>query len=192
LLGIHERIKILEADLLAEPMRISAYHDLPFTVFHYSPEEEYMMRREIELLATRLGNHGRKVTCISLAELLWIAVERTEGIDSLVQEEKNFGYEIAEKTLATILTDERLCPLHSLVLERMKRLDPARDIVFLFRAGALAPAVYQLSQLFGHMQGQTEVPVILFYPGSVEGATGLKFMDLPDRSPMGSYRVKIY
>ena len=40
--------------------------------------------------------------------------------------------------------------------------------------------------------GKTKVPAILFYPGSIEGTTGLRFMDLKDRDALGNYRVKIY
>jgi len=37
-----------------------------------------------------------------------------------------------------------------------------------------------------------QVTTILFYPGSIEGTTGLRFMGLKDREALGSYRVKIY
>jgi hypothetical protein len=36
------------------------------------------------------------------------------------------------------------------------------------------------------------VTTILFYPGSLEGTTGLRFMGLKGREAMGNYRVKIY
>ncbi len=38
----------------------------------------------------------------------------------------------------------------------------------------------------------TRVTTILLYPGSIEGTTGLRFMDLKDRDALGNYRVKIY
>ena len=42
------------------------------------------------------------------------------------------------------------------------------------------------------MHGKTRVTTILLYPGSIEGTTGLRFMDLNDRDALGNYRVKIY
>jgi hypothetical protein len=38
------------------------------------------------------------------------------------------------------------------------------------------------------------VPMILFYPGTAEGRTDLRFMNLPERANIGAYnyRVKIY
>ena len=75
---------------------------------------------------------------------------------------------------------------------KLSKLDPKKNVAFLNRAASLAPSIYQVSQLLGQMQGKTLVPTVIFYPGSVEGTMGLRFMDMSDRIPMGSYRVKIY
>ena len=56
----------------------------------------------------------------------------------------------------------------------------------------MAPGIYHMSKLLDEMQGKTKVTTILFYPGSIEGTTGLRFMDLKDRDALGNYRVKIY
>ena len=56
----------------------------------------------------------------------------------------------------------------------------------------MAPGIYHMSKLLDDMQGRTEVTTILLYPGSIEGTTGLRFMDLKDREALGNYRVKIY
>lgn len=188
-----ERLKMLEEDLKAVPMRISAYHDLPFAIFHYKPEKERQMRKEISLLATRLENEtNKKIRIISLADLLWKAIEETEGIESIIEEEKELGFERAQQTINNILSDPDFRPLPDLLTTELKELDFSKSIVFIVRAGSLAPGLYQISQLLGQMQGRTSVPSILFYPGSLEGTTQLRFMDMPDRIPMGSYRVKIY
>jgi hypothetical protein len=49
-----------------------------------------------------------------------------------------------------------------------------------------------MSKLLDEMQGRTKVTTILLYPGSLEGTTGLRYMDLKDREALGNYRVKIY
>ena len=41
---LREHVEELEQDLLADPIRISAYHDLPFAIFQYDPYQEYEMR----------------------------------------------------------------------------------------------------------------------------------------------------
>ncbi len=190
--SFNERLSILEDDLKADPIRISAYHDLPFALFRYDPADEFFMRKEASLLATRLGNVGKSVKIISLAELLWAAIEENDDIDSLAEEEKEFGFDRAQQTVHKYLTDEDFTPLPDLLAEKLSELDPRHNIAFLTRAAALAPSIYQISQLLGQMQGKTLVPTVLFYPGAMEGTTGLRFMDMSDRVPMGSYRVKIY
>jgi hypothetical protein len=61
-------VRLLERDLTAVPMSISAYHDLPFAILRYNPEEEWELRREVGHLETRLRNTGKQVHPISLAE----------------------------------------------------------------------------------------------------------------------------
>jgi hypothetical protein len=56
----------------------------------------------------------------------------------------------------------------------------------------MAPGLYHVSKLLDQLQGMTQVTTILFYPGSIEGTTGLRFMDLKDREALGNYRVQVY
>jgi hypothetical protein len=56
----------------------------------------------------------------------------------------------------------------------------------------MSPGIYHVSKLLDQMQGRTSLVTVLFYPGSIEGTTGLRFMDLKDREAWGNYRVKIY
>ena len=60
------------------------------------------------------------------------------------------------------------------------------------RTAAMAPGIYHMSKLLDQMKGKTSLFTILFYPGSIEGTTGLRFMALKDREALGNYRVKIY
>ena len=56
---------------LADPrQKLSAYHDMPYALFHYPPEDEFALRKEVSLLETRLTQRGKQVTRISLAECL--------------------------------------------------------------------------------------------------------------------------
>ena len=56
---------------LADPReRISAYHDMPYALFRYEPEEEFELREQIRLLETRLTQKGKSVSRISLAQCL--------------------------------------------------------------------------------------------------------------------------
>ena len=59
--------------------KISAYHNMPYAIFRYSPNDEFAVRAEVTMLRTRLEQAGKRVTVISLASCLEIALER-EGI----------------------------------------------------------------------------------------------------------------
>jgi len=191
-LSLKERINLLENDLKADPPRISVYHDLPFAILRYEPQEEWILRREVKLLATRLEVVGKEIITISLAKILWEIIESAEGIEAIIDLERRQGFEKAQAQITTYLSDENWYPLPERLAAVMNQYDPKKNIVFLTRAASLSPAIYHLSKLLDEMQGHTQVPAILFYPGSIEGATGLRYMAMKDRESFGNYRVKIY
>jgi hypothetical protein len=190
--SLKERIELLESDLRAVPLRISVYHDLPFAILRYDPTDEWELRREVKLLATRLGATGKEVNEIRIPEFLWRAIDETEGLDEIVDLERSRGYLAAQDQVTTYLSDGDWRPLAGLLAERLANLDPSRNVVFLTRVAAMAPGIYHMSKLLDQMHGKTRVTTILFYPGSIEGTTGLRFMNLKDRVALGNYRVKIY
>lgn len=190
--SLKERIELLETDLNAVPPRISVYHDLPFAILRYDPTEEWELRREARLLATRLEDTGKEVHIIRMSELLWKAIYETEGLEAVVELERERGYLAAQEQITTYLSDRDWRPLANLLAEKLVDCDPASSIAFLTRVAAMSPRIYDMSKLLDQMQGKTQVMTILFYPGSIEGTTGLRFMDLKDREVLGNYRVKIY
>ena len=190
--SLRERVKTLEADLKASPMRHYIYHDLPFAIFCYPPEQEWAMRREIELLKTRLENDtNHRVAFVSLAELLWQAIDESEGIEAVVLLEQKSGFEEAQLQVQDYLSDPDWRPLPDLLAERMAELDPDRHIAFIVRAGALAPNIYRVSKLLDEMKGHTRVPCVLFMPATTEGSS-LRFMGIAENEGRGSYHTKVY
>ncbi len=168
--------------------QISAYHDMPYAIFCYPPEVEWALRSELSMLRTRLHQIGKHVTTISLADCLLQALQETVPIDELVAAEKDVGLEAASDTVHEVLSTYR--PLHELVVASLPTpMDPRKDIVFIVRAGALYP-VYRTSSLLEQLKGHVHVPSVLFYPGVLEGAAGLKFMGELD--PEHNYRPKIF
>ena len=67
--------------------------------------------------------------------------------------------------------------------------DPLRDVVFILRTGALFP-VYRTFSLLEQLKGSVHVPTVLFYPGDLDGAAGLRFMGVLDAEH--NYRPKIF
>ena len=192
--SLPDRIEILGKDLLSNPLRISAYHDLPFAILYYDPASEFEVRKQIRLFATRLQNAGKRVHVISIAGILWTAIRDTEGIEAIAEEEKQFGFARTQETVATLVSDDAFMPLPDQIEQRMQGMEPTVDVVFLVRIAALGPAIYRSAKLLDAMHSRTLVPIILFYPGTRDGESSLRFMDLSEREQTGAYnyRVKIY
>ncbi len=186
-----DRLNNLEPLLMQRDPRsdISAYHDMPYAIFRYPPEDEFAFREELTLLETRLEGEGKTITRISLAECLNEALEK-EGMttESLARAEMNAGVEAIKDTIFEVLSLYR--PLDELVAEHFPaESDPTEDLVFIVRTGALFP-VYRTSALLEQLMGTVKIPAILFYPGLPQGAAGLKFMGITDAEH--NYRPKIF
>lgn len=168
--------------------KLSAYHDMPYAIFRYPPEQEFELRKELELLGTRLSQKGKAITTISLADCLDSALRQHAPWEKLAEAEKNLGVAAAIDTVHEILAS--YSPLVDLVAARMPASpDPTRDIAFIVRAGALFP-VYRTSSLLEQLKGKVLVPAVLFYPGELDGPAGLRFMGVLDAEH--NYRSKIF
>ena len=196
--SLKDNIAHLESHLKSVPMKIQVYQDLPFAIMRYDPTDEWELRREIKLLATRLEAIGKVVHIISMSELLWSALEQVEqkdndeGLAAVIALEKERGYLESQQQMTTYLSSKVWVPLWELLSERLASVNPENSVVFLSRVAAMSPGIFHMSMLLDKMHGKTKVPTVLFYPGSIEGTTGLRFMDLKDRDALGNYRVKIY
>lgn len=106
----------------------------------------------------------------------WFEAERRQGTDTLVE------------TIHAVLAEH--APLDDLVAERMPSdPNPHTDIVLIHRAGALFP-VYRTFTLLELLKGRVVVPTVLCYPGTLDGAAGLRFMGVLDAEH--NYRPKIF
>jgi hypothetical protein len=169
--------------------QISAYHDMPYAIFRYPPEDEFSVRKQLTLLRTRLEQSGKRVTVVSLAECMTAALD-AKGLDTaaLAQAETAVGLATTIDTVHEVLSEYE--PLDELVAQRIPAdADPLRDIVFIVRAGALFP-VYRTSSLLEQLKGKIHVPSVLFYPGELDGAAGLRFMGV--LAAEHNYRPKIF
>lgn len=168
---------------------ISAYHDMPYAIFCYPPEEEFEVRQELALLRTRLEQAGKRVTVISLAECLQSALEAEDmGTAALVDAEKSVGVDATIETIHQVISEYQ--PLDELVARRIPSdADPLRDVILIVRAGALFP-IYRTSSLLEQLKGKVHVPAVLCYPGELDGAAGLRFMGVLDAEH--NYRPKIF
>jgi len=188
---LEHRIKHSLGPVLEMPdprQRISSYHDMPYAIFRYDPEEEFELRKQVTLLETRLSQKGKRIKRISLAECLDEAMRSQRPLEEWFAAEREQGAETLVDTVHAVLSEGAL--LLNLVAARLPEpADPLRDIVFFTRTGALFP-VYRCHTLLEQLHGRLHVPAVLFYPGTLDGTVGLKFMGVIDADP--NYRPKIF
>lgn len=195
MISLEDSLKRLESDLVAQPMRLAAHSDMPFAIFRYKPSDEFLLRKNLRLLAFSLSqNHHREAVFVSISQLVWDIVKQCEGTEYLFKTESTRGFKAAQEHINKLLTSEDYRTAGKELISRIKHLDPAKHILFLVRAGGFAPFIYKCSALLDDLHHQTMVPSVLFYPGSAEVGTDLRFYDLPVEGSLGvyNYRVKIY
>ena len=197
-------IAALRKDLLRdEGPQISTVRNYNFAILPYPPDEEFALRAAIHDLSGDLRDAGWTTGTLRLHSLL-LARLRAEGpdaLDAIIAREKSLAG-AADGSRALRMLKERVQNLIDKpdgiagdvvrgvegILAECDR--PERAVVFLGRLGALYPFL-RTSALLKHIAGRTQnVPVVLLYPGTVEGETGLRFMGVlePDRD----YRPRIY
>ncbi|MCK4269450.1 MAG: DUF1788 domain-containing protein [Methanogenium sp.] len=195
--SLESRFANLESKLKKQPLKLNSIKTLPFLIFHYNPGDEWKLRRMVKNIGIQLENEGRHIVYLSMEKLLWEslgAIEQhspIEGYNAVVKLEKDSGFLEAQDQIITYFSDNDRCPIVEQIAKRLESLDPKKHIVFLIHVAAMAPDLYQTHVLLDKLEGKTMVPIILFYPGSLDGITGLRFMDMRDREPMGNYRVEI-
>ncbi len=195
--SLESRFVDLERKLKKQPLKLNPIKTLPFLIFHYQPREEWELRRLVKNIGIQLENEGKHIVYLSMEELLWESLEaieqqnQIEGYNAIVELEKDSGFLEAQDQIITYFSDNDCCPLVERIAKLLESLDPETHIVFLIHVAAMAPDLYQMHVLLDKLEGKTMVPTILFYPGTLDGITGLRFMDMRDRDPMGNYRVEI-
>lgn len=178
--------------LLASPdprkTKFSAYHDMPYAIFYYPPECELDLRRELGMLKTRLQQQGKRVSIISLAEVVCDLIRDDMPTDAIAEAERDSGVGKLIEQFHSYLVETR--PLADAVMAKVPAdADPLRDIVFFTRVGFLFP-IYRTSALVEHLHGKLKTPSVLFFPGSLAGPAGLCFMDV--FPPEHNYRPRIF
>jgi hypothetical protein len=172
---------------------IVAFHakpvgDGPYQLYQYLPRDEYRVRRDLADLRVWLGAKQINCVAISLADLLWQAIEESGRLDAIVRAEKEGGPTALQDVVESIGNLLRRKPsLSDRIVESVNDVSP-RSAVFLYRAGALYPAV-RTSGLLDELLGRVRLPVTLLYPGRLHGSFGLSFLDI--LPPHYGYRATI-
>lgn len=199
--SLDEALRSLARDLAKGPSLISAHSGIPFAILRYAPQDEFLFRRQIRLFANQLKEKNNySVLFISLSRIVSEAIANSRN--DLYATEKYYGFVDAEhKEIESLIKgpdrDGSYPPkaLFKAIMDTVLAVQLPPDLVFLVRAGGLAPHAYRASALLNDLQqAGFSTPTILCYPGSAVAGTDLRFYDLPAEEGLGTYnyRVKIY
>lgn len=183
--------------------RISTMRNYRFAILQYAPNDEFRLRSEVRRLSTDLIANGWVVLTISLQRLLFDRI-RAQGDDwgqRVIRWERDTAAKGPERGLNYL--KGKLAPLIegpdglsadcSRIIRDFATAHPDRSertLALIGRAGALYP-FFRSSALLRHLDGQTaNVPVVLLYPGTRVGQTGLSFMG--ELNADNDYRPRIY
>lgn len=160
--------------------RITSFYDKPvgdgpYQVYQYLPQLEYRVRRDLADLQTYLRAKGIECVAISLADMMWQAVEESGRLDAIINAERS-GASLADVAESVGGLLKRSPTLADRIVDRVAEAPP-KTAVFLYRAGALYPAL-RTSGLLDELLGRVRLPVTMLYPGRLHGSHGLSFMDL--------------
>ncbi len=191
---------------------ISTMRNYRFAILQYRPADELEVRGEAQRLTQQLIAHGWSVITIDLGRLLLDRI-RARGPDfarKVIEGERmtsrydpGRGLEHLKSKLDPVIegpsAPNRSQPMGGLAKDcadliqaQLARHPDRRDttLALIGRAGAVYP-FFRSSALLRQLDGKTgNVPVVLLYPGTREGQTGLRFMGVLPADH--DYRPRIY
>lgn len=201
---LQEAFAALRRDLIQDDgPQISTMRNYRFAILQYDPAKEFEMRAETQRLSSELVAGGWMVLSLSLQTLLFDRV-RAQGDDwseRVVQMEQRMtkidperGLNYLKSKLAPLIEGpEGIAADCSRIICDHAERNPdhaERTVALIGRAGALYP-FFRSSALLRHLDGRTRnIPVVLLYPGTRLGQTGLSFMGM--LTPDNDYRPRIY
>jgi hypothetical protein len=199
-----EAFAALRRDLIQEDgPRISTMRNYRFAIVQYSPELEFKLREQVQRLTSDLMSNGWMVLALDLQKLLLdrVRAQGGEWVERVVEMERRMAD--ADRGRGLNYLKSKITPLIEgpdgiaadcsrvicdYVDAHPEQVD--RTLAVIGRAGALYP-FFRSSALLKHIDGRTRnVPVVLLYPGTRTGATGLSFMG--EIEPDHDYRPRIY
>lgn len=154
-------------------------NEVPYFIFDYDPQEELVVRAEVDRFVQRLPI---KVLHVNMFELM-LEQFADEGVDSLLDLEHEEGTDELFDAMAPSLESSVLAKI---IAERAKD----KQIVFITRMGSVYPLIRTNNILYNLGDLKVEVPVVVFYPGSYSEQGLMMFNRFPSQSYYRAFSIK--
>lgn len=170
---------------LRQPEMLNPAHSDPFFYFVHDPAETLAVKQKLPVWASLLSNEGWTVERVSLATLLWEAVDNSGRWNDWLALESQADPEQLNEAVEDVLRSGNT--LVEAVARHVSRERP-HTIVFLTDAAALHP-YFRVRPIEAGLHNRVKSPTVLFYPGRRSGQYGLHFLGF--YGPDGNYRATL-
>ena len=186
MLNIRERLDkilgIIEAPNFLENKGLG--NEIGFYIFDYDPKDELLVRDHVRYLKKVLNNDtsNRKVIEFDLYDILLEFLRREGVLDSLplLEEEEGTGYLL--EALRDVASPE-------VYVEYIQSIEENYQVVFITGVGKVWPVVRSHNILNNLHHVLDQVPVIMFFPGSYDGAELRLFNRMKDDNYYRAFRL---
>jgi len=139
-------------------------NEVGFFIFDYDPEDEMLVRSQIEILKNRLNSptSDRRVVEFNLYEMLLDILKERGLLDKMQKFEQEHGSEYLLEGIRSAVSPE-------VYIEKIKNHPEDYEIVFLTGVGKVWPVLRSHTVLNNLHHVLDKTPVIMFFPGNYDG-----------------------
>lgn len=155
-------------------------NEIPYYIFDYDPKQEPAIRSFIQYVKERVQLN---IIEINLYHLLLELYAQEVGLDALLELEAAEGTEELFDALKPSLEGGRFA-------QAIARKAQGADVLFLTGVGSIYPLMRSHSILNRLHQYMTDIPVVMFYPGSYTGSELSLFNIFKDDNYYRAFRIE--
>lgn len=154
---LDQKFEHLEDLLLYNRDTIGIHNGVPFIMLIYHPKEERDCREKIERLEEKIFDKNINLLEIPLNKIIFEDLKEEGVLEDIFEYDKEVPKEVREE-----LSKRSREVFKKHIINEIHENDP--QIVFLTRVASIYP-FYRVSNLFYSLEGEVEVPCVVFYPG---------------------------
>jgi len=154
-------------------------NEIGFYIFDYDPEDEMLVRDHIDFLKRKMNNGPGPVSIIEfdLYNIMLEILEDKGYLEKAMEKEEKQG---SEQVLKAVKKTLRLTSNNNLFVQYIKERVKENQIVFITGVGKAWPIVRSHTVLNNLHAAIDKNPLIMFFPGSYDGAELSLFGEIHD------------
>lgn len=158
---------------IQDPDSLNPAKSDPVFYLAYPPELMLQVKRNLPRLISKLREAGFEARRVSLADILWDAVDKSGRWEAWLELESQADPDQVSEAVRDVLRQGNA------VVERVTQAvtsAPHGTVVLLTEAELLHPW-FRTRTIESRLHDQVKTPTVIFYPGARSGQYGLRFLD---------------